>query len=122
MRQKTGNKAGGKKMNTKGGVNSSSEEFATVGPFTEIFGNPLARVLDQCLYVGNMEQTISMLAESTNLSYKTVDKAVNRLQKMGLITHTRKIGNAKVYKFQVENHLSDLIEIVQKIQFNRPDE
>ena len=108
-------------MGAKSGVISSDEEFAIAGPFTSIFGNPLARVLDQCLYVGNMEQTISMLAESTNLSYKTVDKAVNRLQKMRLMIHTRKIGNAKVYKFQVENHLSELIEIVQKIQFNRPD-
>jgi len=34
-----------------------AEEYATRGPFTSIFGEPVARLLDQALIVGNMEQT-----------------------------------------------------------------
>lgn len=109
-------------MKVRGSILSSDEEYATAGPFTAIFGNPVARVLDQCMYVGNMEQTISMLSEATDLSYKTVEKAIKRFEKLGLMSFTRKIGNARAYRFEIENHLSDLIEVAQNIQLNRPEE
>lgn len=109
----------GRKMGVGGSDSSWEEEYATAGPFTSIFGNPIARVLDQSMIVGKMEQTISMLAESTNQSYKTVEKAIRRLEGMGLLSFSRKIGNARAYRFEVENHLSELIEVAQKIQLSR---
>ena len=95
----------------------SAEEYATRGHFTRLFQNSIARVLDQSLIVGNMEQTISMLAESTNLSYKTVEKSVDHLEEIGFIEQTRKIGNAKVYRFTVENELHELIDCALRVQF-----
>lgn len=95
------------------------EKGSYAGPFTAIFGNPTAKVLDQCLIVGNMEQTISMLAESTNLSYKTVLTVVEKLEKFGFISETRKIGNAQAYKFEVENDLHELMECAQNLQIKR---
>ena len=86
-----------------------------VGPFAAVFDNPTAKVLDQCLIVGNMEQTISMLAESTDLSYKTVLSVVGKLEHLGFMTATRKIGNAQAFKFEVENHLSEFIKCAQNI-------
>ncbi len=95
------------------------EETGYTGPLTTIFENPIAKVLDQSLIVGNMEQTISMLAESTTLSYKTVLSAVEKLEKLGFITATRKIGNAQAYKFEVENDLHELLECAQNLQIRR---
>lgn len=95
------------------------EEYATLGIFNTIFGGPTARVLDQSLIVGNMEQTVSMLSESTDLSYKTVKKVLQRLMKQGFVTETRKIGNAQAYRFEVENDLHNLLECAQKLQFKR---
>lgn len=92
------------------------EENEHIGPFTAVFSNPTAKVLDQCLIVGNMEQTISMLAESTDLSYKTVLSVVKKLSTLGFMTATRKIGNAQAYRFEVENHLSEFIRCAQNIQ------
>jgi DNA-binding transcriptional regulator GbsR (MarR family) len=89
-----------------------------VGPFTAVFGNPTAKVLDQCLVVGNMEQTISMLAESTDLSYKTVLSVVEKFENLGFVTATRKIGNAQAYRFEVEKHLSEFIKCAQNLQVN----
>jgi hypothetical protein len=98
-----------------------SEEYATRGPFSSIFGGPIARLFDQALIVGNSEQTISLLAESTNLSYKTTKEALNKLVDMGFMAPTRKIGNAQAYKFLVENHMSNLLECGTKIQRERQD-
>ena len=79
------------------------------GPFTQVFAGPVAKVLDQAMYVGNMEQTIPILAESTGLSFKTVQKAVKQLNKLGLVKRSRKIGNTQTYRFDVRNDLHDLI-------------
>lgn len=95
--------------------------YATAGPLSSIFGSPRARVLDQSLLVGNMEQTISMLAESTELSFKTVQKVVKDFVAMGYMTPTRKIGNAQAYRFNVENELHELIEWASRYQFSRSD-
>ena len=109
-------------MGMKGSGSPWDEEYATAGPFTAIFGNTVARVLDQSMIVGNMEQTVSMLAESTNLSYKTVEKAIRRLETLRLMSFTRKIGNARAYRFEPENHLSELMQAAQKIQLSRSEE
>jgi len=92
------------------------EKYATLGVLTMIFESPAARLLDQSLLVGNMEQTVSMLAESTNLSYKTVKTSLQKLEKIGFVTPTRKIGNAQAYKFEVTNDLHELIECAQHLQ------
>ena len=97
----------------------SNEEYATSGLLYTIFQSPEARVLDQIRILGNMEQTISMLAESTNLSYKTVQLAVKRLLKLGFMQATRKIGNAQAYQFEIENHSSDLLEFVEKFELKQ---
>jgi hypothetical protein len=98
-----------------------AEEYATRGPFASIFGGPAARLLDQALIVGNMEQTISSLAESTNQSYKTTKAAIEKLEKMGFVAQTRKIGNAQAYRFLIENHLSGLLACGAEFQRNRTD-
>jgi len=98
---------------------TSDEEYATSGPLTQLFRNATARILDQSMIVGNMEQTISMLAESTNLSYKTVAREVRRLVEKGYMQEGRKIGNAKTFRFKVENHLSELIACAEKMQIEK---
>ncbi len=98
-----------------------AEEYATRGPFSSIFGGPAARLLDQALIVGNMEQTTSILAESTNLSYKTTKTALQQLEKIGFVAPTRKIGNAQAYKFQIQNHMSTLLTCGAEFQRNRTD-
>ena len=79
------------------------------GPFTRVFGGPVAKVLDQVMYVGDMEQTIPLLAESTGLSFKTVQKAVNQLNTLGLVKRSRKIGITQMYRFNVRTDLHELI-------------
>ena len=90
------------------------------GPLTALFGNPqgraIAKVLDQSVLIGNMEQTIRMIADSTNLDYKTIQKSLRRLERYGFVEKGRKVGNAQTYKFNVESHLHDLVNFARKIQ------
>jgi len=89
------------------------------GPLGIVFGGPVARVLDQARIVGNMEQTIPMLAQSTGLTFKTVQKAVLRLNQIGLVKRSRKIANAQTYRFDVENELHELLAWTEQLPVKR---
>jgi DNA-binding transcriptional ArsR family regulator len=90
------------------------------GPLTSLFGGPqgraIAKVLDQAVMVGTMEQTIRMLSDSTNLDYKTIQKTLKRLEKDHFVKKSRKVGNAQTYKFDVGNDLHGLIDFARKLQ------
>ena len=89
------------------------------GPFTQVFGGPVAKVLDQALYVGDMEQSVPMLVESTGLSFKTVQKAVMQLNRLGLVKRSRKIGNAQTYRFDVRKDLHELIMWAERLKLTK---
>lgn len=97
------------------------EKYENLGPLSSIFGNAEAWVLDQSLIVGNMEQTISMLRESTGLSFKTVQNVVRKFVDKGFMKPTRKIGNAQAYSFNVENDLHEMIVWATKYQLTRTE-
>jgi DNA-binding transcriptional MocR family regulator len=99
---------------------TAATRYEDAGPLASLFASAEARVLDQSLIVGNMEQTISMLSDSTGLSFKTVQKVVKEFVDKGFLLPTRRIGNAQAYSFQVENHLHDLVGWATKYQFSRP--
>jgi hypothetical protein len=86
------------------------------GLLYSVFKNPVARVLDEARIVGSMEQTVSMLSESTKLDYETVQSAVQHLAKLGLVEPTRMVGNAQAYKFNVENGLHSTVEWTGQLQ------
>ena len=90
------------------------------GPFSSIFRSPTARVLDEARIVGNMEQTVSMLSEATGLDYKTVKNTLQHLIRVGFVRKGRKIGNAQVYQFNVENELHPLLDWAMQAQHGKP--
>jgi DNA-binding GntR family transcriptional regulator len=89
------------------------------GVLTQVFGGPTAKVLDQAMYVGSMEQTIPMLVQSTGLTYKTVQKAVVKLNRLGLIKRSRKVGNAQTYRFDVRQDLHELVTWAERLRIDR---
>ena len=93
-------------------------KYETAGPLSSVFTSPEARVLDQAFLVGNMKQTVPMLAESTGLSFKTVQKVLQRLSGKGFVAPAGKVGNAQAYEFRVENELHELIEWASRYHFS----
>jgi len=89
------------------------------GALTQVFGGPTAKVLDQAMYVGSMEQTVPMLVQSTGLTYKTVQKSVLKLNRLGLVKRSRKVGNAQTYRFDVRNDLHGLVMWAEGLKIER---
>ena len=89
------------------------------GVLATVFGGSIAKVLDQAMYVGDMEQTIPTFVESTGLSFETTQKAVLKLNKLGLVKRSRRIGNTHPYRFDAGNDLRELISWAEKVKVNR---
>jgi hypothetical protein len=97
-------------------LKKSAEEYATRGPFFQLFRSPEARVLDQACIVGWMRQTVSMLAESANLTPMKTREIVRRLRRQGLIRKGTRQGRIQAYRFNVEKEpLKSLILWATKV-------
>lgn len=92
--------------------------YATAGPLYSAFPSPEARVLDQALLVGNMKQTIGMLAESTALHEKTVEKVVREFVAKGWMKEEGDLEGEVAFCFNASNHLHELIDWAMHYQFS----
>lgn len=93
--------------------------YSDEGPFTAVLKDApasIGRVLDQSLLLGNLEFTVTTLAEGTSLTYKTVKSCLDHLQKLEFVTPTRRLGNAQAYRFNIENHMSGLLTWATEFQ------
>ena len=99
----------------------SRDAYFDAGPFAAVIGKriPMARILDQSLLLGSAEFTVSILAEGTGITFKTAKNCLAHLQKFGWVSTTRKLGNAQAYKFNAENHMSQLIKWATDFQLAR---
>jgi len=86
-----------------------------VGPMTLICGSAIGRILDQSLLLGKLEFTVSILAEATGLTYKTVKSCLKRLEGIKWVVPTRRLGNAQAYSFNI-NHMSGFIKWATEFQ------
>lgn len=84
--------------------------------------SPSPAVLDQSLFVGRLEFTVSILAEATGLAYHTIKSCLKHLQAINWVTPTRMLGNAQAYKFNVENHMSGIVKWAYEYQQSQLDQ
>ncbi len=57
-------------------------------PLYALFTTPVAKVLEEARIVGAMEQTVSILSESTKLDNKTLQRTLARLVDLGEVEKT----------------------------------
>lgn len=96
------------------------DRYFTAGPFSAIFSDSMGRILDQSLLMGNLAFTIAIMAEGTNLTFKTAQKHVQRLLGLKWVSEKGKRGNARTYSFNVqESPLKELVLWASKFQMGR---
>lgn len=85
--------------------------------FVEFFGDtPLIKVMDFLIENSIFDYTKTEIAENSGISRASLYKIWNEFEKYGLITESRKIGNATLYRLNKENPVvQKLIELDLKI-------
>jgi DNA-binding MarR family transcriptional regulator len=74
--------------------------------FRELLGDtPKIRVLEYLLEGRELDHSIGDIAENSGINRVTLFRMWKSLEKANVIEHTRDIGNAKLFKINLENSL-----------------
>ncbi len=92
--------------------------------FREIFGDtPKVRVLEYLLEGRELDHSIGDIAEGAGINRVTLFRLWPEIEKSKLVAHTRKIGNAKLFKLNIKNpYIKNVAELFDKLineEFNR---
>lgn len=81
--------------------------------FIEFMGDsPTIRVMDYLLTMGNLDFSITDMAENAGIGRATLYRIWDNLIKYKIIVHTRNIGKAKLFKLNTENEkIKKLMEL-----------
>ncbi|MBI2583629.1 MAG: hypothetical protein HYW25_03095 [Candidatus Aenigmarchaeota archaeon] len=84
--------------------------------FAETFGEtPLVKVIDFFLTYPDFDYSKSQVANETGISRITIEGIWNKLIKRGIISKTRNLGRAELYRL---NRESPLVKILMKTAFD----
>ena len=81
--------------------------------FLEYFGDyPLMRILDFLIESRGMDYSMTEIAKNSNVGWTAFSEIWPQLIEKNIVTNTRKIGNAKLYKLNIQNlWVKELIKI-----------
>lgn len=83
-------------------MEENEEEEKSV--FVEYFGNyPLIRILDFLILSREMDYSMTEIAENSRVGWTAFSEIWPKLIDRGIVIFTRKIGNAKLFKLNVNN-------------------
>ena len=85
--------------------------------FRDLFGDtPKIRVLEYLLEGRELDHSIGDIAEGAGINRVTLFRMRDEIEKSKIIVHTRNIGNAKLYKLDINNpYVKILINLFDKI-------
>ena len=85
--------------------------------FRELFGDtPKVRVLEYLLEGRELDHSIGDIAEGAGINRVTLFRLWSKIEKSKLVVHTRNIGNAKLFKLNMNNpYVKDLIEMFDNL-------
>ncbi|MPZ08418.1 MAG: HTH domain-containing protein [Nitrososphaeraceae archaeon] len=74
-----------------------------------IDGNSAARFLDFLVEQREFDYSEADIAEAVGVSAKTIYREIPRLESLGLLLHTRKVGRAKMYRLNMNSKIAPLL-------------
>ena len=72
--------------------------------------NATAKILDFFLIYKELDHSESQIAQFSKVSFKTAIKDIKRLEDLGIIKMTRKVGNAKLYTINKESEVTKQLD------------
>lgn len=74
--------------------------------FIEILGDyPLIRVLNFLLIYRDFDYSLTDIAEESGVAWSTLHLLWPKLEELGIVKYVRTVGNAKMYRLDIENSL-----------------
>ena len=75
--------------------------------FLDVFGNtPMLRLLDFLVVHDDFDYSMTDIARLSNVHYVTLRSLWPKLERSGMVVMTRKVGKAKMFKFNKRNPIA----------------
>ncbi len=89
------------------------EEQEEKSVFLDYFGDyPLMRILDFLITARDMDYSMTEIAKNSNVGWTVFSEIWPELIKKKIVIFTRKIGNAQLYKLNIQNQwVKEIIKI-----------
>ncbi len=72
--------------------------------FVEMLGNsPVIRVLNHLLIFREFDYSLSDIARDSGVAWSTLNLIWPKLERLGVVVNTRRVGKAKMYKLDTNN-------------------
>ena len=73
--------------------------------FVELLGDyPLIRILNHLLIFREFDYSLTDIAKNSNVAWSTLNLIWPKLERLGIVINTRKVGRAKMYKLNMTNN------------------
>jgi predicted transcriptional regulator len=87
------------------------EKALESGPLEILFsGNATAKILDFLTAFQEWDYSESDIAKNSGISLRTIQREIHKLKQYKLVTQTRRVGKAKMYKLDKSHTTGSLIE------------
>ncbi len=88
-----------------------SNKALETGPLERLFnGTSSARILDFLIVFRDFDYSKREIAENSGVSFRHALREIDKLERLQLITQTRSVGHAKMYKLSTENPIASLLQ------------
>ena len=90
--------------------------------FVTLLGNsPLIRIFNHLLIFREFDYSLTDIAKNSDVAWSTLNALWPRLEKIGIVTHTRNVGKAKMYKLDLRNeYAKKLVSFADSLIFGGP--
>ena len=88
---------------------TTSKNIVNVGPLTSTFPCSESRILDHMVTMKDYDYSISDIAKISGVGFKTTLSIVHKLENQEVLTRTRNVGNAILYKLNPDSAQSKSI-------------
>jgi len=87
-----------------------SEKALEAGPLERLFGSTaIVKILDFLTLFREWDYSKMDIAKNSGVSFRHVLRELHRLEEMGIVKMTRKVGRAHMYKFNMDNPIAKAI-------------
>lgn len=92
--------------------------------FVEFFGDyPVVRVIDFLITFRHFDYNRKDIAKNSGVSWNTLNKAWNGLEKKRIVIKTRKVGKSQMFKLNIENPIvQNLLALDKKLMLESMEE
>ena len=88
--------------------------------FVELLGDyPLIRILNHLLIFREFDYSLTDIAKNSDVAWSTLNLIWPKLEKLGVVVNTRRVGKAKMYKLDTSNsYVKNLVVFADSLVWN----